>query len=733
MKDRISKMIDSLYVFFRERHRRRELFCQILVYLCRYGDAIPAVSDRITDLVTAGTNFFKTMSILKHILAFLPSLLVSVGIQAQQVSWKASSAPAGEGVCTITLTAEIPDGWHIYDFGPYEGGPNPTVITCSLPGGASFEGDIVPSVPPVRYDDAMFGMEIGYWEKEVTFTWMVRCGHSAGSARITVEWMACNDSNCVPPDEVEFEVVLVPGAAPAVSASSADTIVESGSADSDARIAAGETSGDVQEKGDASIWGMILAAVLWGLAALLTPCVFPIIPMTVSFFMKGDYSASRNRFRALMYGLFIVLLYTVPIAVIILLTRVIGGDAVTADIFNWIATHWLPNILFFLIFMAFAASFFGAFEIVLPSRLQNDSDAQVDKKKGLGGVFFLALTLVLVSFSCTGPIVGTVLIKSVSGEFWVPMVTMLAFSVAFSLPFVIFAMFPGMMKKLPRSGGWLNTVKVVLGFVELALGLKFLSTADQVYHWGILDREVYLAVWITVFTLLGFYLLGKLKFKYDSEVKYIGVGRLVLAIIDFTFVVYMIPGMWGAPLKALSGYLPPMETQDFVIGENVSPSVAGTASESISGDLEPGHGRYSEFLELPLGLRGFFDLDEALAYGARTGKPVFIDFTGHGCVNCREMESRVWSDERVLAVLRDDFVICALYTDDKLTVDSSDWVTTDKGKVLKTLGKINSHYAQTVFGVAAQPFYVLMTPDGTVVRTMGYALDVEAFLEFLKI
>jgi len=695
------------------------------------------------------------MKLLKHILAFLPSLLISVGIQAQHVSWKASSTPAGEGVCAITLTAEIPDGWHIYDFGPYQNGPNPTVITCSLPEGASFEGDVIPSVPPVRYDDTLFGMEIGYWEGEVSFTRMVRCGEAAGSARITVEWMACNDSNCVPPDDVEFDVALVPGEAPAISASAGEGTVKPGeglhgerapavaaesgvgedlsSVDTDARIAAGGTSLDVQERGDGSIWGMILAAVLWGLAALLTPCVFPIIPMTVSFFMKGDYSASRNRFRALMYGLFIVLLYTVPIAVIILLTRVIGGDAVTADIFNWTATHWLPNILFFLVFMAFAASFFGAFEIVLPSKLQNDSDAQVDKKKGLGGVFFLALTLVLVSFSCTGPIVGTVLIKSVSGEFWTPIVTMLAFSVAFSLPFVIFAMFPSMMKKLPRSGGWLNTVKVVLGFVEIALGFKFLSTADQVYHWGLLDREVYLAIWITVFTLLGFYLLGKLKFKYDSEVKYIGVGRLVLAIIDFTFVVYMIPGMWGAPLKALSGYLPPMETQDFVIGESVSPSVAGTASESVSGDLEPGHGRYSEFLELPLGLQGFFDLDEALAYGARTGKPVFIDFTGHGCVNCREMESRVWSDERVLAMLRDDFVICALYTDDKLTVESSDWVTTDKGKVLKTLGKINSHYAQTVFGVAAQPFYVLMAPDGTVVRTMGYALDVEAFLEFLKI
>jgi len=558
----------------------------------------------------------------------------------------------------------------------------------------------------------MFGMEIGYWEDDVSFTRMVRCGGAAGSVHITVEWMACDDSNCVPPDDVGFEVELTPGKAPAAASY-------------------GNNSGTT-EKENASIWGMILTAVLWGLAALLTPCVFPIIPMTVSFFIKGNYTPARNRFRALMYGVFIVLLYTVPITAIILLTKIIGGDAVTADIFNWIATHWLPNILFFVVFMAFAASFFGAFEIVLPSKLQNDSDSQVDKRKGLGGVFFLAITLVLVSFSCTGPIVGTVLIKSVSGEFWTPIVTILAFSMAFSIPFVLFAMFPTIMKKLPKSGGWLNTVKVVLGFVEIALGFKFLSTADQVYHWGLLDREVYLAIWITVFTLLGFYLLGKLKFKYDSNVDYIGVGRLVLAIIDFTFVVYMIPGMWGAPLKALSGYLPPMETQDFVIGESQSASMM-TVRENTPDGLEPGHGRYSDFLELPLGLKGFFDLDETLSYAAKTNKPVFLDFTGHGCVNCREMESRIWSDDRVLDKLRNDFIICALYTDDKLPVDKSKWVTTDSGKVLKTLGKINSHYAQSEFGVAAQPFYVLMTPDGTVVRTMGYNLDVEAFLEFLKI
>ena len=435
-----------------------------------------------------------------------------------------------------------------------------------------------------------------------------------------------------------------------------------------------------------------------------------------------------------MYGVFIVLLYTVPIAVLILVTRLIGGDAVTADIFNWLATHWLPNIIFFLVFMVFAASFFGAFEIVLPSKLSNSSDAQVDKRKGLGGVFFLALTLVLVSFSCTGPIVGTVLINATQGEFWAPIVTMLAFSLAFALPFVLFAMFPGLLKNLPKSGGWLNTVKVVLGFVEVALGFKFLSTADQVYHWGLLNREVYLAIWIVVFTLLGFYLLGKLKFKFDSDVKYISTGRLALAILDFAFVVWMIPGMFGAPLKALSGYLPPMETQEFVLGRQVAaaPAPAPAPSVDAQGVVLPGTGKYSDFLELPLGLQGFFDLDEAKAYSAAVGKPVFLDFTGHGCVNCREMESRVWSDPQVLSMLANDFVLCALYCDDKIKVDQKDWVVTDAGKTLKTLGKINSHYALTEYGVAAQPFYVLLSPSGEVLSTRSYDLDVEAFKTWLS-
>ena len=484
-----------------------------------------------------------------------------------------------------------------------------------------------------------------------------------------------------------------------------------------------------EKKGN--IWGLILEAILWGFAMLLTPCVFPMVPMTVSFFMKGSENVAQGRFKAAMYGIFIVLLYTVPISVIIMLTRIIGGDAVTADIFNWLSTHWLPNIIFFIVFMVFAASFFGAFEITLPQSLVNKSDKGSDKK-GLAGVFFMALTLVLVSFSCTGPIVGSVLIKSTQGEFWEPMVTMLAFSVAFALPFTVLAFSPSLLKKFKQSGGgWLNSVKVVLGFVEIALGLKFLSVADQTYHWGILDREVYLAIWIVVFALLGLYLLGKIRFENDEPVEHLSVPRLTLAIAVFSFVVYLIPGMWGAPLKALSGYMPPITTQDFVIGSGAGQSTKQSCA--VCEDLAPvAESKYG--LHLPLGLQGYFTLEEGLEAAKKAGKPVFVDVTGHGCVNCREMESRVWSDPTVLGMLKNDFVVVALYTDDKQKLDKEDYVTdAETGKVYKDLGRANSYTARTLWNVNAQPNYVLLSPDGEMlVPVRGYDLSIDGFVDFLQ-
>ena len=639
------------------------------------------------------------MKNLKRIFIAVALLLATTMAVAQEVKWSHSVREEGDGAYTLTINADIEKGWHIYVADPAKA-LNPTTFTFEPSEGVVLEGALQTVSKATFVMEEYLGMEIGHHENKAVFKQKFKTEGQGGSIKTKVEYQACTDGACASPTDEEFVVSLGEGAAPAAEVKAVKDVAGSG-----------------------SLWSLIIEAVLWGFAALLTPCVFPMVPMTVSFFMKSSGSAARGRINASLYGLFIVALYTLPIAALIVITRVVGGDAVTADIFNWLATHWLPNIVFFIVFMVFAASFFGAFEITMPSALVNKSDAQSDKG-GIGGIFFMALTLVLVSFSCTGPIVGSVLIKSTSGEVWSPIITMLAFSTAFALPFTLFAFFPSLLKKMPKSGGWLNSVKVVLGFIEVALGFKFLSVADQVYHWNLLDREVYLAIWIVVFSLLGLYLLGKIKFAHDSEVKYLSVGRLALAIGVFSFVVYPIPGMWGAPLKALSGYLPPLSTQDFVVGQ-------GASVKSEGGDTNTA--KYSDILHLPHGLKGFFDMEEAEAYAKKVNKPLFIDFTGHGCVNCREMEARVWSDPTVQQILRDEYVIVALYTDDKMMLPESDWVTTEGGKVLKSLGKVNAHYALTRFGVNAQPYYVLQGANEEVlVEPRGYDLSVEGFVEFLR-
>ncbi len=721
--------------------------------------------------------------LLRHSLLTLTALLTAALAAAQSVTWKSSVEPLGGDAYRIVLEAAIPAGYHMYDMGPYEGGPTATTIVLTPGEGVQLDGPVEQLTKAHTYYDELFGMQIGTLSGKPRFAQKVHLATAKGTVTAQLEWMICNDSSCMPPDDTELTIEIAASAAPAApakgeaaqsapaatapvkttpvkaettpaaaTAQTAESAVQEPAQEAaPATVApAGEQTEPAAEvapaaeaaeaapvkdaAGSKGLWALIIEAILWGFAALLTPCVFPMVPMTVSYFLKGEGGAAMGRLRASLYGLFIVLLYTVPIAAIILITRIVGGDAVTADIFNWLATHWLPNIIFFLVFMVFAASFFGAFEITMPSWMVNKTDSKADTK-GIGGIFFLALTLVLVSFSCTGPIVGSVLIKSTSGEFWTPIITMLAFSVAFALPFTLFALFPSVLKKLPKSGGWLNSVKVVIGFIEVALGMKFLSVADQTYHWGLLDREVYLAVWIVVFALLGFYLLGKIRFAHDSDLPYVGVGRLTLAIIVFSFVVYMIPGMWGAPLKALSGYLPPLTTQDFVLGQHTAAVPTDTSASGSHALLtvEGKQPKYSDFLHLPHGLEGFFDLKEAEAYAAKVGKPLFIDFTGHGCVNCREMEARVWSDPQVLDILRNDYVIVALYSDDKKVLPESEWVTTDAGKVLKGLGKINSYYALKTYGVNAQPYYVLQGADGQpLVAPRGYDLSVEGFVEFLQ-
>lgn len=651
----------------------------------------------------------KRRSIISGIVLFL---LSAVPLFAQMgepiVKWSVSQGKTENGITEIIFSGTISSGWHTYGASHKD---SPVTVEFEDVKGYSLEGDLYDLLKPEKFDgDDVFFDKIKVAQK-------IRVAEDASSLKGMITSSSCTDNSCGAPEDWNFEIKLRKEADAAVAA----VPEKAKKAETAVTAVAPKISQNVTEeeqRAGGSLWALILEAVLWGFAMLLTPCVFPMVPMTISFFMKGSSTPAAGRFKAFMYGLFIVLLYTVPISLIIGATYIFGGETVTADIFNWLSTHWLPNIIFFIVFMVFAASFFGAFEITLPSALVNKSDKNSDKG-GLAGIFFMALTLVLVSFSCTGPIVGSVLIKSTQGEFWTPMVTMLAFSVAFALPFTIFAMFPSLLKKL-KSGSWLNSVKVVLGFIEVALGLKFLSVADQTYHWGLLDREIYLAIWIVVFTLLGLYLLGKIRFEADNEVKHIGIFRLFLVIVDFTFVVYMIPGMFGAPLKALSGYLPPIETQDFIMGSNASQQVV-SIEEANKGE------------KLPLGLTGYHSMEEGYAAAKASGKPVFLDISGLACVNCREMEQRVWSDPKVLSRLKNDFVIVVLYTDDKTKLPESEWVTTSSGKVLKDRGRVNAWFVRENFGVSAQPNYVLLSPDGKQLAPIrGYNTDIDGFVEFLN-
>ena len=643
---------------------------------------------------------------MKRFLTMLAAVLFSVAAFAQLtpsqlVTWTPSVENVEGDLYRVVFTGKVAQGYHTYTLTDEFSATD--IMDVVVEGGELVGAPYELSTPTEELDE--FGDPAKHYYNEIVIAQDIKVESGRATFTGTIFTNACTGGACKA-EYYDFDV-KVGGAAVA--------------ADDDAKEPAQKT---------AFPWGLILQAILWGFAMLLTPCVFPMVPMTVSFFLKGSESVAQGRFKAGMYGLFIVSLYTLPIAILIIVTRIIGGESVTADIFNWIATHWLPNILFFIIFMVFAASFFGAFEITLPQSLVNKSDKGSDKK-GLAGVFFMALTLVLVSFSCTGPIVGNVLIQATSsnGAWWIPIVTMLAFSIAFALPFTLLAFFPSLLKDLKKSGGgWLNTVKVVMGFIEVALGFKFLSMADQTYHWGLLDREIYLAIWIVTFSLLGFYLLGKLKFAHDDDVPHISVTRLSLAILVFSFVVYMVPGMWGAPLSGLSGYLPPISTQDYVVAPGSASHVVVTDAPSSSTEKK------YDFLHLPHNLEGYFDLEQALDAAKKAGKPVFVDVTGHACVNCREMEQRVWSDPAALDLLRNDFVVCALYVDDKHKLAEEDWVTdAETGKVYKDLGRVNSYIARERFNVNAQPNYVLLSPDGEIlVPTHSYDLSVDNFVKFLK-
>ncbi|HTX88796.1 MAG TPA: cytochrome c biogenesis protein CcdA [Bacteroidales bacterium] len=662
------------------------------------------------------------------------------------VKWTFTVEQKDPAAATLVLTAVIDPGWHIYSqSGKTDEGPIPTSFQFNQTKDFQLVGG-VREPKPVEENDPYFKMVVKYFSDKVTFRQKINILNKKDfKVTGTLTFLTCNDNRCLAPQDVDFSFNLKgnPGVtteqAPAVPAAKTvpDTLkkdtLKAVKPDTAAKKPAIISIQSATPGAGRGLWSVFFWAFLAGLVAIITPCVFPMIPMTVSFFLKGSENRKKARFEATFYGFSIILIYTLPIAILIIIASLFGKGAVAADIFNWLSTHWLPNILFFLIFMIFAASFLGLFEIVLPSRFVNRMDAKAEKG-GIWGPFFMAFVLVLVSFSCTGPIVGMVVVASTAGGKVIePIVAMLGFSVAFALPFTLFAYFPAWMTRLPKSGGWMNAVKVVLGFIEIALGFKFLSVADQTYHWHILDREVYLAIWIVTFTLLGFYLLGKLRFKHDSDDPFISVPRLGLAILTFSFVVYLIPGMFGAPLKALSGYLPPETSLDFDLNRIIRDEVkmyAGNAAQPSSLCDKP---KYGDFLKLPHGLDGYFDYRQALACARKQNKPIFIDFTGHGCVNCREMEANVWSAPPVLKKLREDFIIAALYVDDKTEVPESEWVTSKyDGKVKKTIGKIYADVQISRFNVNSQPYYVLLDTAGNLLtQPHAYDRSVDHFIQFL--
>lgn len=492
-----------------------------------------------------------------------------------------------------------------------------------------------------------------------------------------------------------------------------ETIEQSGN---DVSITNSQTAND-----GGSLWTIFIAGFIGGFAALLMPCIFPMLPLTVSFFTKGNHSRSKGIMQAVVYGLSIIVIY---VLLGILITVIFGADAL-----NSLSTNGIFNFAFFLLLVVFAISFFGAFEITLPSSLANKLDSKADGG-GLTGLFFMAAALAVVSFSCTGPIIGTLLVQAASmGELLGPAIGMFGFALALAIPFALFAMFPSLLKSLPSSGSWLNSVKVVLGFLELALALKFLSNVDLAYHWNWFDREVFLALWIVIFALLGFYLLGKIRFPHDEEVKHVTIPRLVLAIVALSFTVYMVPGLWGAPLKSISAFLPPQSTQDFDL------YTSSFGGGSTKGNAEKHMPKYAEIFHAPLNLDVFFDYDEGMAYAEKVGKPVMLDFTGHACVNCRKMEASVWPDKDVYRLLSEELIIIQLYVDDKTALPEEEQsVSTFSGRNIRTIGNKWSDFQASRFNSNSQPYYVLLDPSSEefLIEPIGADYDPKSYYIFLE-
>ena len=676
---------------------------------------------------------------MKRVFSTLLMSFMFLAVQAQihtPVKWKIKLEDSGKPEKEIVFTAVADKGWHLYDMNLPAGGPVSTSITYETMKGAELVGKVVSSVAPTSVYDELFAMNLRWYSGTVTFTQKIKVTDAkAFKLAGELEFMACNDETCLPPERVEFsfnrknitmtDAGVVAGESDDQAA--ADSLSLALGTDSLSVSADGETAGQLVnptkiaevlsdnvdlwtpvidelkafgesplDGTDSSLIFIFLAGFAGGFIALLTPCVWPMIPMTVSFFLKRTKNKKKAIKDAVMYGVSIIVIY---LALGLLITGIFGASAL-----NDLSTNAVFNLLFFALLVLFAVSFFGAFEMVLPSSWTNKLDAKADSTSGILSIFFMAFTLALVSFSCTGPIIGTLLVQAASmGSIVAPAVGMFGFAFALAIPFSVFAIFPNMLQSMPKSGGWLNSVKVVLGFLELALALKFFSVADLAYGWRILDRETFLVLWIVIFAMLGFYLLGKIRFSHDSELKYVSVPRLFMAIVSLAFAVYMVPGLWGAPLKSISAFAPPLYTQDFNLYEDEV------------------HAQFDDY-------------EAGMAYAKKNNKPVMIDFSGYGCVNCRKMEASVWTNPGVKQIIENDYVLITLFVDDKTKLPEVIEIEEHgKTRKLKTVGDKWSYLQRSKFGANAQPFYVLLDNNGKPLsHSYAYDEDVNKYIQFLQ-
>ena len=661
------------------------------------------------------------LSCLLIIMAWLPSFA-----QIQEpVKFKTELKTISDTEAQIVFTGNIDAGWHVYSTDLPSGGPISATFNVEKIQGAELMGKLTPQGKEIENFDKVFEMKLRYFENTATFVQKFKITDASYQIEGYLEYGACNDENCLPPTEVPFSFSGKGNAATATVATSEtkaetvnqpaaeNSVAEATAIDSAATVALSDNETSVQDywtpvikelnsygettsQQDRSWIYIFFAGFIGGLLALFTPCVWPIIPMTVSFFLKRSKDKKKGIRDAWTYGASIVVIY---VALGLAITLIFGASALNA-----LSTNAVFNILFCLMLIIFAASFFGAFELTLPSKWSNAVDSKAEQTSGLLSIFLMAFTLSLVSFSCTGPIIGFLLVEvSTTGSVIAPAIGMLGFAIALALPFTLFAMFPSWLKSMPKSGGWMNVIKVVLGFLELAFALKFLSVADLAYGWRLLDRETFLALWIVIFALLGMYLLGKIKFPHDDDNNKVGVGRFFLALISLAFAVYMIPGLWGAPLKAVSAFAPPMQTQDFNLYKNEV------------------HAKFTDF-------------DAGMEYARQNNKPVMIDFTGYGCVNCRKMELAVWTDPKVSQMLNDDYVLITLYVDEKTKLPEPIKVTENgTERTLRTIGDKWSYLQRSKFGANAQPFYVLLDNEGMPLnKSYSYDEDIAKYVDFLQ-